>query len=147
MSGRLDGRSPSSRGAARGQGRAHAVAMAKAGADIVALDICQDVPSNPYPLATLDDLSDTERSVKELGRRVVARIADVRERQELRDTVEAALADLGRMDIVVANAGILPMAMGNPDPMHFVDASDVDLVGALNTVAVTMPAVVGSGSV
>ncbi len=67
-------------------------------------------------MATPDDLSDTERSVKELGRRVVARIADVRERHELRDTVEAALADLGRIDVVVANAGILPMAVGNPDP-------------------------------
>ena len=69
-------------------------------------------PSNPYPLATPDDLSETERSVKEIGRRVVARIADVRERHELRDAVEAGLADLGKIDIVVANAGILPMAMG-----------------------------------
>jgi NAD(P)-dependent dehydrogenase (short-subunit alcohol dehydrogenase family) len=76
-----------------------------------------------------------------------SRESRVRERHELRDTVEAALADLGRIDVVVANAGILPMAMGNPDPMHFVDASDVDLVGAMSTVAVTMPAPVGSGSV
>jgi NAD(P)-dependent dehydrogenase (short-subunit alcohol dehydrogenase family) len=62
----------------------------------------------------------------------------VRERHELRDAVEAGLADLGRIDIVVANAGILPMAMGKPDPMQFVDASDVDLVGVMNTVAVAI---------
>jgi NAD(P)-dependent dehydrogenase (short-subunit alcohol dehydrogenase family) len=63
----------------------------------------------------------------------------VRERHELRDAVEAGLADLGRIDIVVANAGILPMAMGKPDPMQFVHASDVDLVGVVNTVAVAIP--------
>jgi NAD(P)-dependent dehydrogenase (short-subunit alcohol dehydrogenase family) len=80
--------------------------MAREGADIIAIDICHDIPSNPYPLATPDDLAETERSVKELGRRVVARVADVRERHELREAVEASLADLGHIDIVVANAGI-----------------------------------------
>ena len=139
MPGRLEGKVAFITGAARGQGRAHAFAMAKEGADIIAVDICRQIDSNPYPLATPDDLAETERSVKELGRRVVARIADVRERHELRDAVEAGLADLGRIDIVVANAGILPMAMGKPDPMQFVDASDVDLVGVMNTVAVTIP--------
>ncbi|BBZ36163.1 3-ketoacyl-ACP reductase [Mycolicibacterium confluentis] len=124
---------------ARGQGRAHAVAMAREGADIIAVDICRQIESNPYPLATPDDLAETERAVKELGRRVVARVADVRERHELREAVEAGLADLGKIDIVVANAGILPMAMGKPDPMQFVDASDVDLVGVMNTFAVTVP--------
>jgi NAD(P)-dependent dehydrogenase (short-subunit alcohol dehydrogenase family) len=113
--------------------------MAREGADIIAVDICRNIESNPYPLATPDDLAETERSVKELGRRVLARVVDVRERNELRDAVEAGIADLGRIDIVVANAGILPMAMGNPDPMQFVDASDVDLLGVMNTVAVTIP--------
>ncbi len=90
--------------------------MAKEGADIIAVDICRDIPSDPYPLATSDDLSETERSVKETGRRVVARIADVRERHELREVVEAGLADVAKIDIVVRNAGILPMAMGTPIP-------------------------------
>ncbi|MCW1824597.1 3-ketoacyl-ACP reductase [Mycolicibacterium conceptionense] len=139
MSGKLDGKVAFITGAARGQGRAHALAMAREGADIIAVDICRDIPSNPYPLATPDDLAETERAVKELGRRIVARVADVRERHELRDSVEAGIADLGKIDIVVANAGILPMAMGKPDPMQFVDASDVDLVGVMNTVAVTVP--------
>ena len=114
--------------------------MAKEGADIIAVDICRKIESNPYPLATPDDLAETERSVKELGRRVVARVADVRERHELRDALEAGVADLGKLDIVVANAGILPMAFGKePDPMHFVDATDVDLLGVMNTVAVAVP--------
>ncbi|AIY47543.1 mycofactocin-coupled SDR family oxidoreductase [Mycolicibacterium fortuitum] len=139
MTGKLDGKVAFITGAARGQGRAHALAMAREGADIIAVDICRDIPSNPYPLATADDLAETERAVKELGRRIVARVADVRERHELRDAVEAGIADLGKIDIVVANAGILPMAMGTPDPMQFVDASDVDLVGVMNTVAVTVP--------
>ncbi|MUL83399.1 MULTISPECIES: mycofactocin-coupled SDR family oxidoreductase [unclassified Mycolicibacterium] len=139
MAGKLDGKVAFITGAARGQGRAHAIAMAREGADIIAVDICRDIPSNPYPLATPDDLAETERAIKELGRRIVARVADVRERHELRGAVEAGIADLGKIDIVVANAGILPMAMGTPDPMQFVDASDVDLVGVMNTVAVTVP--------
>ena len=139
MVGRLDGKVAFITGAARGQGRAHALAMAKEGADIIAVDICRQIESNPYPLATPDDLAETERSVKELGRRVVARVADVRERGELRDALEAGVADLGKLDIVVANAGILPMAFGKPDPMQFVDATDVDLLGVMNTVAVSLP--------
>ncbi|MBX7430770.1 mycofactocin-coupled SDR family oxidoreductase [Mycobacterium sp. Y57] len=139
MAGKLDGKVAFITGAARGQGRAHAIAMAREGADIIAVDICRDIPTNPYPLATPDDLAETERAVKETGRRIVARIADVRERHELRDAADAGVADLGRIDIVVANAGILPMAMGKPDPMQFVDASDVDLFGVMNTVAVALP--------
>jgi SDR family mycofactocin-dependent oxidoreductase len=148
MAGRLEGKVAFITGAARGQGRAHAIAMAKEGADIIAVDICRDIPSNPYPLATPDDLSETERSVKEIGRRVVAKIADVRERTELREAVEAGLADLGKIDIVLANAGILPMAMGRAhDAMSFVDASDVDLLGVMNTVAVTIPHLPNGASV
>ena len=140
MSGRLEGKVAFITGGARGQGRAHAIAMAKEGADIIVVDICAQIESNPYPLATPDDLAETERSVKELGRRVFAKIADVRERHELRDVLDAALADFGKLDIVVANAGILPMAMGRPhDPMAFVDATDVDLLGVMNTVAVSLP--------
>lgn len=139
MTGKLEGKVAFITGAARGQGRAHAIAMAREGADIIGVDICRDIPSNPYPLATPEDLADMERSVKETGRRVVTRVADVRERHELRAAVEAGLAELGRLDIVVANAGILPMAMGKPDPMQFVDASDVDLLGVMNTVAVSIP--------
>ena len=80
MTGRLEGKVAFITGAARGQGRAHAVRMAKEGADIIAVDICRQIDSNNYPLATPEDLGETERAVKELGRRIVARQADVRER-------------------------------------------------------------------
>ncbi|WP_319433195.1 mycofactocin-coupled SDR family oxidoreductase [Mycobacterium sp. RTGN5] len=148
MTGKLEGKVAFITGAARGQGRAHAIAMAREGADIIAVDICRDIPSNPYPLATPDDLAETERSIKELGRQVLATVADVRERHELRDAVEAGVASFGKIDIVVANAGILPMAMGRPhDAMAFVDASDVDLLGVMNTVAVAVPHLPNGASV
>lgn len=139
MAGRLEGKVAFITGAGRGQGRSHAIRLAQEGADIIAVDICRQIESNPYPLSTPEDLTETERAVKELGRRIVARQADVRERSELKDALEAGVRDLGRLDIVVANAGILPMAMGDPDPMDFVDAVDVDLTGVMNAVAAAMP--------
>jgi SDR family mycofactocin-dependent oxidoreductase len=137
MSGRLDGKVAFITGAARGQGRAHAVRMAEEGADIIAVDICRQIDSNPYPLATPEDLMETERAVKELGRSIVARHADVRERHELRAAVDDGLQQLGHVDIVVAQAGICPMN-NNDNPMDFVDASDVDLIGVMNAVAVSL---------
>jgi NAD(P)-dependent dehydrogenase (short-subunit alcohol dehydrogenase family) len=83
MAGRLEGKVAFITGAARGQGRSHAIRLAQEGADIIAVDICRQIDSNPYPLSTPEDLAETERQVKELGRRIVARQADVRERSEL----------------------------------------------------------------
>jgi SDR family mycofactocin-dependent oxidoreductase len=134
-------------GAARGQGRAHAVRMAQEGADIIAVDICRNIDSNPYPLSTPEDLSETERLVKEAGRRILARQADVRERHELRETVEAGVADFGHLDIVVANAGICPMAPAPADAYDFVDATDVDLLGVMNAVAVSLKHLTDHGSI
>jgi SDR family mycofactocin-dependent oxidoreductase len=147
MPGRVEGKVAFITGAGRGQGRSHAIRLAQEGADIIAVDICRQIESNPYPLSTPEDLAETELAVKELGRRVVARQADVRDREELREVLEAGLADLGRLDIVVANAGILPMAMGEPDPMDFVDAVDVDLVGVMNAVSVSIPRLPDGASV
>ena len=139
MSGSLEGKVAFITGAARGQGRAHAVRMAEEGADIIAIDICAQIESNPYPLATPEDLAETVRLVEALGRRIVAVQADVRSRDQLGAAVDTGVKELGRVDIVVANAGILPMAMGDPDPMDFIDAVDVDLVGVMNAVAVAYP--------
>jgi SDR family mycofactocin-dependent oxidoreductase len=139
MAGRLEGKVAFITGAARGQGRSHAVRLAQEGADIIAVDICEDIESNPYPLATPEDLKETQRLVEQEDRRIVALQADVRERSQLQRAVETGIAELGRLDIVVANAGILPMAMGDPDPLDFVDAVDVDLVGVMNAVAVALP--------
>ena len=139
MTGRLEGKVVLITGAARGQGRAHALHMASEGADIIAVDLCEQIESNPYPLATPEDLDETAKLIDQLDRRVVTRRADVRERSQLRSAVEEGVAELGHLDVVVANAGILPMAMGDPDPQDFVDATDVDLVGVMNTVAVALP--------
>ena len=147
MAGRLEGKVAFVTGAGRGQGRAHAVRQAEEGADIIAVDICRQIDSNPYPLSTPEDLAETERQIKELGRQVLAVQADVRERAELRDALESGMRALGRLDIVVANAGILPMAMGEPDPMDFVDAVDVDLIGVMNAVAVAVPHISDGGSI
>jgi SDR family mycofactocin-dependent oxidoreductase len=146
MADRLAGKVAFITGAGRGQGRAHAVRMAEEGADIIAVDICQNIEANAYPLSTPEDLAETERLVKERGQRILTRQADVRERGELRETLEAGLADLGRLDIVVANAGICPMNPVN-GALDFVDATDVDLIGVMNTVAVSIPSLADGGSV
>jgi SDR family mycofactocin-dependent oxidoreductase len=121
--------------------------MAQEGADIIAVDICRQIDSNPYPLSTPEDLAETERLVKELGRRVIARQADVRSRPELQEALEAGIRDLGKLDIVVANAGILPMAMGTPERLDFSDAVDVDLVGVINTVVASLPSLTQYSSI
>lgn len=139
MPARMEGKVAFVTGAARGQGRSHCVRLAQEGADIIAVDICKQIESNPYPLSTPEDLAETERAVKAEGRRIVAHQADVRNRQELIQAVEDGVGQLGRLDVVVANAGILPMAMGEPDPMDFVDAVDVDLIGVMNAVAAALP--------
>jgi SDR family mycofactocin-dependent oxidoreductase len=126
-------------GAARGQGRAHALRFAQEGADIIALDLCEQIASNPYPLATPEDLAETKRLVEATGQRIVATKADVRERAQLREAIDAGVAELGRLDVLVANAGILPMAMGEPEVSDFVDAADVDLIGVMNAVSVALP--------
>jgi NAD(P)-dependent dehydrogenase (short-subunit alcohol dehydrogenase family) len=124
------------------------VRQAEEGANIIAVDICRQIDSNPYPLSSAEDLAETERQVKELGREVIAVQADVRERSELRDALETGIRAFGRLDTVVANAGILPMAMGGEmDAMDFVDAVDVDLVGVMNAVAVAVPRIADGGSI
>jgi SDR family mycofactocin-dependent oxidoreductase len=93
-------------GAARGQGRSHAVALARAGADIVICDVAAPLPTAPYPLATPDDLAETQRMVEALGRRCLAEQADVRDGARMQDLAGRAVAELGRIDILCANAGI-----------------------------------------
>ncbi|KKW66462.1 3-ketoacyl-ACP reductase [Mycolicibacterium elephantis] len=146
MAGRMDGKISFITGAGRGQGRAHAVLQAREGADIIAVDICEDIESNPYPMASWDDLIETQRMVEKEGRRCVAVKADVRNRDQLADAVSQGLAEFGRVTTVMANAGILPMAMGDPEPLDFQDAVDVDLIGVMNTVAVTVPHLVAAGT-
>lgn len=136
--GTLDGKVAFITGAARGQGRSHAIRLANEGADIIALDICETFDSMNYPLATPEDLAQTVKDVEALDRRVVAGQGDVRVRSELGAVLDAGLAAFGRLDIVVANAGVT--AMKSPTTAQaFIDGVDVDFGGVLNTVGVTVP--------
>ena len=109
--GKLDGKVAFITGAARGQGRAHAVTMGREGADIAALDICRDLPYPRYSLASADDLGETVRQVTELGRRVLGIEADVRSSRDMEAAVKKTVEVLGHIDILVCNAGIADMAL------------------------------------
>jgi SDR family mycofactocin-dependent oxidoreductase len=145
--GKLSGKVALITGAGRGQGRAHAVRLAEEGADIIAVDICEPIPSVPYELASLDDLNETARLVEKLDRRAVARKADVRDRAALSAAVRDGVNELGRLDIVVANAGIWSAApfVDMTDEMYR-DMIDVQMHGPYNTCKVAVPYLVEQGS-
>jgi SDR family mycofactocin-dependent oxidoreductase len=135
--GKLDGKVAFITGAARGQGRSHAVRLAEEGADIIAVDICETFDSMNYPLATPEDLAQTVKEVEALDRRILARKGDVRDKAQLQAVLDEGLAQFGRLDIVVANAGVT--AMANPTTVQaFIDGVDVDFVGVHNTLGVCM---------
>jgi SDR family mycofactocin-dependent oxidoreductase len=143
---RLSGKVVVVTGAARGQGRSHAVHLADEGADIIALDICADIESNEYPLATEADLQETKELVEKSGRRAISGKVDVRDRVHLKKTLDDAVAELGGLDVIVANAAICPL--GNHIPAQgFIDAFDVDFIGVVNTVHVGLPYLKAGGSV
>jgi SDR family mycofactocin-dependent oxidoreductase len=136
--GRVQGKVAFITGAARGQGRSHAVRLAEEGADIIAVDLCRDVESVKYPMATPDDLKETVRLVEEKGRRIVASEADVRDRAQLQAALERGIAELGRLDIVVAQAGVAGMK-GEPPLQAWADVIDTNLVGTINAIHVSLP--------
>ena len=138
MAGRMQGKVALVTGAARGQGRSHAMRLAQEGADIIAVDVCSQINSVPYPMATEADLAETARLVEELDRRILTQVADVRDRAPLAAAVESGVAALGHLDVVVANAGIIPLGSRIP-PIAFLDAVSVDLVGVINTVETAFP--------
>lgn len=141
--GELTGKVAFITGAARGQGRAHAVKLASEGADIIALDLCAQIDSVPYPLATPDDMAETVKLVEETGARIVAHRADVRDRDAVKNVVRDGTARLGdRLDIVVANAGIAPMAASDA----WQDVLDVNLTGVYHTVDVAMKPMIKFGN-
>ena len=136
--GRMDGKVAFITGAARGQGRSHAVRLAEEGADIIAVDLCQDVASLKYKLTRPEDLEETARLVEKHGRRIVATETDVRDVSELRSALEAGVAELGRLDVVVANAGIAGLR-GEPQIDAWRDVINTNLIGVLNTIDVALP--------
>jgi (+)-trans-carveol dehydrogenase len=145
--GRAEGKVALVTGAARGQGRSHAVRLAEEGADIVAIDLCRPIGTVPYPLSTPEDLAETARLVEATGRAVVTAVADVRDLDGMRAAVDDAVARLGRLDIVAANAGIHSGGMPTwemPDEM-WQDLIDVNLTGVWITCKATVPHLVEAG--
>lgn len=143
--GGLDGRVALITGAARGMGRAHAVALAGAGADIVAVDACTEFDTTDYPGSTLDDLAGTVEAVERLGRRILARQADVRDAAAVAAVVAEAVREFGRLDIVIANAGIIRVTDTPDRAQTFREIVDVNLVGAWNTVDAAIPTLIEGG--
>ena len=148
-SGRVQGKVAFITGAARGQGRSHAIALAHEGADIVALDIAQQIDSVPYPLATRDDLEETARLVELEGGRCLPVVADVRDIHAMDGAVKETLLEFARIDIVLANAGVLHVTKGeetlDESALRWADALNVMLTGVYNTVRVTQQPMIEHG--
>ena len=146
MAGQFDGKVAFITGAARGQGRSHAVRFAEEGADIIALDLCEQIGSVAYPMPTREDLDETVNLVEKTGRRIVAEQADVRDFERVKEVVANGVAELGRLDFVIANAGIFPAAGAQRlDISAFVDAVDVMLKGVYFTIEAALPAMLRHG--
>ncbi len=145
MAGRMDGKVAFITGAARGQGRSHALRLAQEGADIIAVDICADIDTvTPYySLGTEDELNETVRQVEALDRRIVARRADVRDLDGLQTAFDEGLAELGHVDAVVANAGIATYGKAwELSAQQWKDMIDVNLTGVFHTAKVAIPSMI-----
>src|SRR6266849_621604 len=145
MSGRLEGKVAFITGAARGQGRSHAVRLAQEGADIIAVDLCAQVGSVPYPMATPEDLAQTVKEVEALDRRIVATQADVRDYAGLKQALDDGVAQLGRLDIVCSNAGISSFGSAELDETAWQDMIDINLTGMWHTSKAAIPHLVEGG--
>jgi SDR family mycofactocin-dependent oxidoreductase len=150
VTGRMEGKVAFITGAARGQGRSHALRLAQEGADIIAVDICEDIDTvTPfYSLATEEDLAQTAKQVEALDRRIVTSKADVRDLDALQAAFDAGLAELGRVDTVVANAGIATAFLKTWElsAEHWHDMVDVNLTGVYHTAKVAIPAMIEAGN-
>ena len=147
MAGRVAGKVAFITGAARGQGRSHAVRLAQEGADIIAVDVCADMPGMPYAGATEADLAETVREVEALDRRIVATKADVRDYGALQAALDDGVAQLGRLDIVSANAGIgsSPYAAQDLAEQTWQDMIDINLTGVWHTTKAAIPHLKAAG--
>ena len=145
-SGRVAGKRVLITGAARGLGRSHALRLAEEGADLILVDICQSLPQLEYPLATEDELAETAQLVRNLGRRCVSRVADVRNEEQLRSAVDEGITELGGLDGAVANAGVLTVATWDKTTAdQWRTVVDVNLIGVWNTCAAALPHLIAQG--
>jgi SDR family mycofactocin-dependent oxidoreductase len=150
MAGRVAGKVAFITGAARGQGRSHAVRLAEEGADIIAVDLCGQIGSVPYGMATPADLAETVKEVEALDRRIVASQADVRDYGAVKAALDEGVAQLGRLDIVSANAGIFSFGtMEELEETQWQDMIDVNLTGVWHAAKAAIPHLraAGGGSV
>ncbi|BDI22517.1 mycofactocin-coupled SDR family oxidoreductase [Herbiconiux sp. L3-i23] len=144
--GRVEGKVAFVTGAARGQGRSHALRLAQEGADIIAVDIAEHIPNIAYPSPTEEDLAETVRQVEALDRRIIATKADVRDRGALKKAIDDGVAELGHLDIVVANAGICVVADWQNTTEDIWDQTvDTNLKGVWNTISLTAPHLIEAG--
>lgn len=144
--GKLDGKIALITGAARGQGRSHAVRFAEEGADIIATDLCGQIASVEYAMATEEDLAETVRLVESTGRKILATKVDVRDYEAMERAVTDGVNAFGGLDIVVANAGIMPICGdGGRSVQAWRDAIDVMLTGVFNTTHLTVPILQAQG--
>ncbi|MBL7502764.1 mycofactocin-coupled SDR family oxidoreductase [Frankia sp. CNm7] len=147
MPGRVDGKVAFITGAARGQGRSHALTLAREGADIIAIDVCKQLENAAFPMSTPEDLAETVRLVEKTGRRIYAVEGDVRDFDVLQATVDEGVARFGRLDIVCANAGL----GSNGAKLHRMSEQtwrqmiDVNLTGVFLTTRVATPHIIAGG--
>jgi (+)-trans-carveol dehydrogenase len=150
MAGRVAGKVAFITGAARGQGRSHAIRLAQEGADIIAVDLTGQIDSVPYAMSTPADLAQTVKEVEALDRRIIATQADVRDYGAVKAALDAGVAELGHLDIVSANAGIFSFGtLEELDEQHWQDMLDVNLTGVWHTAKATIPHLraAGGGSI
>lgn len=134
-------------GAARGQGRSHAIALAEQGVDIIAVDRCADIASIPYPLASKADFDETAALVRAAGARIHQVVADVRDLSSLRNGIDTGTDALGDVDVVIANAGVVGIGLPDPtDEQVYQDIVDINLRGVWHTIVATAPSMIGRGS-
>lgn len=147
MAGRLEGKVAFITGVARGQGRSHAVRLASEGADIIGLDLAAPViDAIPYDPATTEDLEETRRLVEAEGRRALLSVGDVRDLAGMKKIVDDGVAELGRLDVVVANAGIcIPQVWDTITPETFSTTLDINTTGVWNTVMATAHHLIDAG--
>lgn len=148
MAGRLEGKVALVSGAARGQGRSHAVRLAEEGADIIAFDVCKQLSSVEYPMSAPEDLAETARRVEDLDRRIVIREADVRDAGAVQAIVDDGVSEFGRLDVVCANAGIAGF-VDNSWTMteeQWDEMIAVNLTGVWKTVRAAVPAMIDAGN-
>ena len=148
QSGPLEGRVAFITGAARGQGRAHAVRLAGEGADIIAIDVCEPISDTiTYPLGTAADLAETVQAVESTGRKVLSRSVDIRDLAALQQVVADGVEQFGRLDIVVANAGVLSWGrIWEMSEEQWNTVIDVNLNGTWKTIRATVPAMIEAGN-